>query len=301
MTIRQAFNLYLKRSERCVCAGFGVVARIAPRLEPVGGGLLVLSDHTIKDELAKGRIVIDPLGDGAVQPASVDVHLDRKLRVFRNSRRPYIDLREDTSDLTEVVEIADDVPFILHPGEFVLASTFEHIELPEDLVARLEGKSSLGRIGLLIHSTAGYVDPGWKGTPDPGAEQRGEPSCHAVLQDEDRPAIVPAGSRRRWTTYTAPRPSAASTRVRRNRRRAGRTRTLACAGREGVVHCQNPTSPLHWIPDFGGICATLRRSAPNAGVPLILTFSRQGRRDILAPPVRFLCAGTAIEGEGHGD
>ena len=124
---------------------------------------MVLSDRTIKDELAKGRIVIDPLGEGAVQPASVDVHLDRKLRVFRNSRRPYIDLREDTSDLTDVVEIADEVPFILHPGEFVLASTFEHIELPEDLVARLEGKSSLGRIGLLIHSTAGYVDPGWKG------------------------------------------------------------------------------------------------------------------------------------------
>ena len=124
---------------------------------------MVLSDHTIKEELANGRIVVDPLGEGSVQPASVDVHLDRKLRVFRNSRRPYIDLREDMTDLTEVVEIADEVPFILHPGEFVLASTYENIELPVDLVARLEGKSSLGRIGLLIHSTAGYVDPGWKG------------------------------------------------------------------------------------------------------------------------------------------
>jgi dCTP deaminase len=124
---------------------------------------MVLSDHTIKEELANGRIVVDPLGEDSVQPASVDVHLDRKLRVFRNSRRPYIDLREDMTDLTEVVEIADEVPFILHPGEFVLASTYENIELPVDLVARLEGKSSLGRIGLLIHSTAGYVDPGWKG------------------------------------------------------------------------------------------------------------------------------------------
>jgi dCTP deaminase len=124
---------------------------------------MVLSDRTIKEELAKGRIVIDPLGEGCVQPASVDVHLDRRLLVFRNSRRPFIDVREDMSDLTEMVEIADDTPFILHPGEFVLASTLEHIELPDDLVARLEGKSSLGRIGLLIHSTAGYVDPGWKG------------------------------------------------------------------------------------------------------------------------------------------
>ena len=124
---------------------------------------MVLSDHTIKEELAKGRIVIEPLGEGCIQPASVDVHLDRRLLVFRNSRRPYIDVREDTSDLTDMIEIDDTVPFILHPGEFLLASTLEHIELPDDLVARLEGKSSLGRIGLLIHSTAGYVDPGWKG------------------------------------------------------------------------------------------------------------------------------------------
>ena len=124
---------------------------------------MVLSDRTIREELAKGRIVIEPLGEMCIQPASVDVHLDRALLVFRNSRRPYIDIREDTSDLTEMVQIEDERPFILHPGEFVLASTLEHIELPDDLVARLEGKSSLGRIGLLIHSTAGYVDPGWKG------------------------------------------------------------------------------------------------------------------------------------------
>ena len=124
---------------------------------------MVLSDHTIKEELANGRIVIEPLGEGCIQPASVDVHLDDQLLVFRNSRRAYIDVREEQSDLTEMVEIEEDTPFMLHPGEFVLASTREHIEIPDDLVARLEGKSSLGRIGLLIHSTAGYVDPGWKG------------------------------------------------------------------------------------------------------------------------------------------
>lgn len=124
---------------------------------------MVLSDRTIREEIAKGRIVIDPLGEGCIQPASVDVHLDKRVLVFRNSRRPYIDIREEMTDLTEMIEIEDDSPFMLHPGEFVLASTLEHIELPEDLVARLEGKSSLGRIGLLIHSTAGYVDPGWKG------------------------------------------------------------------------------------------------------------------------------------------
>ena len=124
---------------------------------------MVLSDHTIKEELARGRIVVDPLGEDCIQPASVDVHLDKQILVFRNSRRPFIDIREDMSDLTEMEEVEDDRPFMLHPGEFVLGSTLERIELPEDLVARLEGKSSLGRLGLLIHSTAGYVDPGWKG------------------------------------------------------------------------------------------------------------------------------------------
>ena len=124
---------------------------------------MVLSDRSIREELALGRIVIDPLDESCVQPASVDIHLDRKVLVFRNSRRPYIDVREDMDDLTEMVEVGEEIPFILHPGEFALGSTTEHIELPDDLVARLEGKSSLGRIGLVIHSTAGYVDPGWKG------------------------------------------------------------------------------------------------------------------------------------------
>ena len=124
---------------------------------------MVLSDRSIRDEIAKGRIVIRPLGEGSVQPASVDLHLDRNLLVFRNNRVPYIDVRSTNERLTDTVTMADDDPFMLHPGEFVLGSTLEHVEVPAELVARLEGKSSLGRIGLLIHSTAGYVDPGWKG------------------------------------------------------------------------------------------------------------------------------------------
>ena len=124
---------------------------------------MVLSDRDIRAEITAGRIVIDPFIPEAVQPSSVDLHLDRRFRVFRNSRYPFIDVRADQPELTELVEIGGDDPFILHPGEFVLGSTYERVQLPNDLVARLEGKSSLGRLGLLIHSTAGYVDPGWEG------------------------------------------------------------------------------------------------------------------------------------------
>ena len=125
---------------------------------------MVLSDRTIRRLLEEGRIGIDPYADELLQPSSVDVRVDRLFRVFRNSRYPYIDVKEPMEDLTELVEVADDEqPFILHPGEFVLGSTLERIRLPDDLVARLEGKSSLGRLGLLIHSTAGFIDPGWDG------------------------------------------------------------------------------------------------------------------------------------------
>ena len=125
---------------------------------------MVLSDRTIKEEIAKGRIVIEPLNPACIQPASVDIHLDNKLLVFKTWRHPfYIDVKENADDLTEPVEITEDKPFLLNSGEFVLASTLESLSLPDDIVARLEGKSSLGRIGLLIHSTAGYVDPGWHG------------------------------------------------------------------------------------------------------------------------------------------
>ncbi len=124
---------------------------------------MILSDRSIREELSKGRIEIDPFDDSCVQPSSVDLHVDRRFRTFHNARYPYIDVKAEMPDLTEVVEVEDKVPFILHPGEFVLGSTLERVRLPDDLVARLEGKSSLGRLGLLIHSTAGYVDPGWDG------------------------------------------------------------------------------------------------------------------------------------------
>ena len=124
---------------------------------------MVLSDRTISRLLAEGAIEIDPYDPTLLQPSSVDVRVDRYFRVFHNARYPYIDVREPQEDLTELVEIDDETPFILHPGEFVLGSTLERIRLPDDLVARLEGKSSLGRLGLLIHSTAGFVDPRWTG------------------------------------------------------------------------------------------------------------------------------------------
>ena len=124
---------------------------------------MVLSDRTIRRLLAEGRIGIDPYDEALLQPSSVDVRVDRFFRVFHNARYPFIDVKEPQEDLTELVEIDDDEPFILHPGEFVLGSTLERITLPDDLVARLEGKSSLGRLGLLIHSTAGFIDPGWDG------------------------------------------------------------------------------------------------------------------------------------------
>ena len=124
---------------------------------------MILSDVSIRKALAEGRIIIEPLMEGGVQPSSVDLRVDRFFRVFRNDTTPFIDPKLAQEDLTELVEVSDGNAFILHPGEFVLGQTLEWVELPDDLVARLEGKSSLGRLGLLIHSTAGYVDPGWKG------------------------------------------------------------------------------------------------------------------------------------------
>ena len=124
---------------------------------------VILSDRTIKEQIAAGRIVIDPLNEACIQPSSVDLHIDRFFRVFRNHTMAHIDVKQNLEDLTELVEIEEDDVFILHPGEFVLGSTLERVALPTDLVARLEGKSSLGRLGLLIHSTAGFVDAGWDG------------------------------------------------------------------------------------------------------------------------------------------
>lgn len=125
---------------------------------------MVLSDRNIREEIRKGRIIIEPFDSASVQPASVDLRLDFKLLVFKSWRQPfYIDVRQNLEDLNEMVQLKADEPFLFGPGEFVLASTLEWIKLPDDVVGRLEGKSSLGRIGLLIHSTAGYVDPGWQG------------------------------------------------------------------------------------------------------------------------------------------
>jgi dCTP deaminase len=124
---------------------------------------VILSDRSIREHLADGRIEIDPLDESCIQPSSVDLHLDGLFRVFLNHTMAVIDVKQDLASLTELIEVGDDQPFILHPGEFALGSTSERIKLPTDLVARLEGKSSLGRLGLLIHSTAGFVDAGWDG------------------------------------------------------------------------------------------------------------------------------------------
>ena len=124
---------------------------------------MILSDVDIRKALSSGDIGIEPFDESAVQPSSVDLRVDHYFRTFHNHRHSFIDVRRPMDDLTELVEVAASEAFILHPGEFVLGSTLEYVRLPDDLVARLEGKSSLGRLGLLIHSTAGYVDPGFEG------------------------------------------------------------------------------------------------------------------------------------------
>ena len=124
---------------------------------------MILSDGDLTKELANGRLVLEPWDPAMLQPSSIDVRLDRYFRVFQNSRYTHIDPREQQDELTTPVEPEGDDPFVLHPGEFVLGSTFESISLPDDLAGRLEGKSSLGRLGLLTHSTAGFIDPGFSG------------------------------------------------------------------------------------------------------------------------------------------
>lgn len=133
-----------------------------PARSPYPRGVL-LSDKDIRAEIDAGRVRIDPYDEYMVQPSSIDVRLDRYFRVFENHRYPHIDPAVEQADLTRKVEPAGDEAFILHPGEFVLASTYEVISLPDDLASRLEGKSSLGRLGLVTHSTAGFIDPGFSG------------------------------------------------------------------------------------------------------------------------------------------
>ncbi|WP_026123269.1 dCTP deaminase [Nocardiopsis chromatogenes] len=124
---------------------------------------MLLSDGDIRSEIESGRVKIDPYDPGLIQPSSIDVRLDRYFRVFENHKYPHIDPAVEQPGLTRLVEVEADSEFILHPGEFVLASTYEVVTLPHDIASRLEGKSSLGRLGLLTHSTAGFIDPGFSG------------------------------------------------------------------------------------------------------------------------------------------
>jgi len=124
---------------------------------------MLLSDRDIKSEIDKGRVVLEPYDLNMIQPSSVDVRLDRLFRTFENHKYAHIDPAENQPELTREVAVEGNEPFILHPGEFVLGSTFEVISLPDDIAGRLEGKSSLGRLGLLTHSTAGFIDPGFSG------------------------------------------------------------------------------------------------------------------------------------------
>ncbi|NRQ48805.1 dCTP deaminase [Aeromicrobium stalagmiti] len=124
---------------------------------------MLLSDRDILAEIEAGRVALDPFDPGMIQPSSIDVRLDKFFRVFDNHKYPHIDPAADQSDLTREVEVEGEDAFILHPGEFVLGSTYELVTLPDDIAARLEGKSSLGRLGLMTHSTAGFIDPGFSG------------------------------------------------------------------------------------------------------------------------------------------
>ncbi len=124
---------------------------------------MLLSDRDIRAEIADGRVGCEPFNESMIQPSSVDVRLDKFFRVFENHKYSVIDPSIEQAELTREVITEGDEPFILHPGEFVLASTYEVITLPDDIAGRLEGKSSLGRLGLLTHSTAGFIDPGFSG------------------------------------------------------------------------------------------------------------------------------------------
>ncbi|WP_116116349.1 dCTP deaminase [Austwickia chelonae] len=124
---------------------------------------MLLSDRDIRAQIDDGRVQLAPYDAAMIQPSSIDVRLDRLFRLFDNHKYPYIDPAEEQPELTRLVEVAEGEPFVLHPGEFVLGSTYEQVTLPDDIAARVEGKSSLGRLGLLTHATAGFVDPGFTG------------------------------------------------------------------------------------------------------------------------------------------
>ncbi len=171
---------------------------------------MILSDGSIRESLSSGRIVVEPLADDAIQPSSVDVRCGPGFRVFANHRYPYIDVRTDQPDLTELVEVENGEPFILHPGEFVLGTTLERVGLGNDIVARLEGKSSLGRLGLVIHSTAGFIDAGFDGQVTlelsnlatlPITIYPGMKIGQLAFFELDKPAIHAYGSREAGSKY----------------------------------------------------------------------------------------------------
>ena len=176
------------------------MAHFAPMTTPPTS---VLSDGTILELVEAGRISIDPWDPALVQPASVDLRLGDTFRVFDNHRIAAIDLRERPANLTSEVKIAPDEAFVIHPGEFCLGRTLEWVELPDDIVARIEGKSSIGRLGLIVHATAGFCDPGWQGTLTlelnnltrvPIKLYPGLPIAQLSFMALDRPALRPYGS-----------------------------------------------------------------------------------------------------------
>src|ERR687896_354826 len=171
---------------------------------------MILSDRDLRAEIEAGRLVIDPFDPTALQPSSIDLRVGDEFRVFANHRYPHIDVRQPVDNLTEVVKATEDEPFILHPGEFVLGSTLETVTLPDNLVARLEGKSSLGRLGLLIHSTAGFVDSGFSGNLTlelsnvanlPITIYQGMPIGQISFMRMDGPVDRPYGSRETGSKY----------------------------------------------------------------------------------------------------
>ncbi|HEY5190254.1 MAG TPA: dCTP deaminase [Solirubrobacteraceae bacterium] len=179
----------------------------------------VLSDQTIVSMVQAGRIKMEPWDPALVQPASIDLRLGDSFRVFHNHRASAIDLRDPPDNLTEEVVVPDGESFVIHPGEFCLGRTLEWVELPDDIVARIEGKSSLGRLGLIVHATAGFCDPGWKGTLTlelnnltripiklyPGLE-----IAQLSFMTLDRPALRPYGSPELGSHYQGQRAATAS-------------------------------------------------------------------------------------------
>lgn len=162
----------------------------------------VLSDGTIRRLVEDGHIRVDPWDAGMVQPASIDLRLGESFRVFHNHRAAAIDLDDPPENLTESVVVGEDEPFVIHPGEFVLGRTLEWVAIPDDIVARIEGKSSLGRLGLIVHATAGFVDPGFEGTLTleitnltrvPIKLYAGRPIAQLSFMTLDRPAERPYG------------------------------------------------------------------------------------------------------------